>query len=154
MRILLLLPFLAACAASGPVALNEFVASNIDGLTDDSGGTPDWIELVNTTSSEVSLDGWFVSDDSGNPTRHGLDGLTVPADGFLLLLASGDQSIGEAHLSFKLSAAGEEVLLSSPDGIVDSIVYDEQTSDVSLGRVPDGTGEWDELDPSPGESNE
>ncbi len=152
--LLLLLPLLAGCPATGPVALNEFLASNQNGLVDDSGGTPDWIELLNKSGSDVSLDGWFVSDDTEDPRRHGLDGLTVPADGLLLLYGSGDTSIGEAHLPFRLRMDGEEVVLSNPDGIVDAIAYDAQEPDVSMARVPDGTGDWVAATPTPGDFNE
>jgi len=151
---LLLLPFLLACGATGPIAINEFVASNQAGLIDDAGGTPDWIELFNTSAAEVSLDGWFVSDDVGNPERHPLAGLTVPGDGYLLLFASGDVAIGDDHLGFKLSAGGEEVVLSSADGIVDATAYSVQTPDVAMARIPDGTGDWAEADPTPGATNE
>jgi hypothetical protein len=149
---LLLLPLIAACGVS-PVTLNEFVASNVTGMTDLSGGTPDWIELYNTSAADVALDGWFISDNASNPQRHPLDGLTVPADGWLLLLASGDTSIGTNHLNFKLSATGEQVVLSDAEGIVDSTSYGEQTPDIGMARIPDGTGDWVAAEPSPGEAN-
>jgi len=149
---LLLLPFVAACGTS-PVTLNEFVASNVTGMTDLSGGTPDWIELFNTTGNDVPLDGWYISDNASNPLRQTLDGLTVPADGYLLLLASGDTSIGANHLNFKLSATGEQVVLSDSEGIVDSTSYGEQTPDIAMARIPDGTGDWTTAEPSPGEAN-
>ncbi len=151
--LLLLLPLLAACGSSSPLALNEFVASNVTGLTDVAGGTSDWIELFNTSSADVSLDGWFVSDDAANPQRHALDGLTVPADGFLILYASGDPTIDVDHLIFKLSAVGEQVVLSDADGVVDSVTYGAQTADIAMARIPDGTGDWTEAAPSPGEPN-
>ena len=152
--LILILPLLAGCGPTGPIALNEFVASNVTGLIDDAGGTPDWIELFNTSSEDVSLDGWALSDSSGNPTRDPLDGMTIAADGYLLLFASGDTTLGDDHLSFRLSAAGEQVILSSPDGVVDATNYGAQTSDIAMARIPDGTGDWVEAAPSPGALNE
>jgi hypothetical protein len=156
-RLLFFLPLLlAGCPAAGgtTVVVNEFLASNVDGLVDSSGGTPDWIELFNLGPEDVSLNGWTISDNSATPDRQGLDGLTVPGDGFLLLFASGDPSLGEGHLAFRLSAAGEQVLLTDLEGGTDQIVFGAQTTDVSLARVPDGVGEWQEATPSPGASNE
>jgi len=152
--LLLLLVTLAGCQATGPAALNELVASNTTGLTDTSGDTPDWVELANTSSSEVDLTGWFLSDDAGNPNRHALDGLTLPADGYLILLASGDTTLGGDHLPFKLSAEGEQLVLSSPDGIVDAVNYGPQEADVAYARLPDGDGEWAAATPTPGAANE
>jgi len=157
MSLLLVLPLLAGCPSgdgSGAIALNEFVASNTTGLTDDSGDTPDWLELVNLSDAEVALDGWAISDDSGNPLRHSLDGLSVPGGGYLLLFATADTTRGDDHLSFRLLAAGEEIVLSDPEGVVDQIAYGAQTPDVATARVPNGTGEWVQATPTPGESNE
>ena len=142
------------CAPTTPVTLNEFVASNATGFTDDAGGTPDWIELYNNDSEDASLDEYFITDDSEEPEKHALDGLSVPSRGYLLLLASGDPDIGETHLSFRLSAAGEEIVFSGPNGVVDEITFGEQVPDEALARIPDGIGEWQETDPTPEEANE
>lgn len=52
------------------------------------------------------------------------------------------------------SGAGEDVLLSDPDGVVDAFAFGEQTTDITLARIPDGTGPWSVADPTPGEANE
>jgi hypothetical protein len=59
------------------------------------------------------------------------------------------------HTNFSLSAAGETVILTSPDGIlVDSVPAVALRSDVSFGRSPDGEGEWFYFEsPTPGEAN-
>ncbi len=59
------------------------------------------------------------------------------------------------HTSFRLSAAGESLVLSAPSGaIVDSVRYGAIPTDVSLGRQPDGSGTWMYFNAStPGESN-
>ncbi len=152
--LLLLLLLVTGCSPGGPVVLNEFMASNVTGITDSTGATPDWIELFNTSGEPVSLDGWFLSDASGVPERAPLDGLTVPANGFLLLNASGDTTRGGDHLGFRLNASGEDVVLSDSEGLVDVISYGLQTSDVAMARIPDGVGDWAEAPPTPGESNE
>jgi len=149
---LLLLPALGC--SPGSIVINEFVASNIEGITDSEGGTPDWIELGNRTDGDVSLDGWFLSDDEDTPQRHSLDGLVVPAGGYLVLLASGDVSRGDDHLSFRLSRDGEMVILSDGDGVVDDVAYGAQEGDLALARVPDMTGRWAAAEPSPGRANE
>ncbi|MDN5354963.1 MAG: hypothetical protein PWQ09_1719, partial [Candidatus Cloacimonadota bacterium] len=39
--------------------------------------------------------------------------------------------------------------------IIDSLTFGEQTSDVSYGRLPDGSDTWQFFDvPTPGESNQ
>lgn len=148
---------LAAClpaCGSGDISLNELVARNATGVTDPNGGTPDWLELHNAGVGSVSLDGWFLSDDPTNPERESLNGLTVPAGGFLVLHASGDVTLGADHLSFKLSGAGEELLLTDPNGEeIDSVSWGELDPDTSWARVPDGVGDWQTAEPTAGASN-
>ena len=44
------------------IKINEVVSSNSE-YTDEDGDTPDWFELHNPGSEDVSIDGWFISDD-------------------------------------------------------------------------------------------
>jgi hypothetical protein len=49
-RALLSLALLLRCSpGTNDVVVNEFVASNATGLTDESGAFPDWIEMLNRT---------------------------------------------------------------------------------------------------------
>src|SRR5262245_54692626 len=57
----------AACAAE-PVTITEFVASNSNGLQDEDGSHPDWIEIFNGGATNVNLDGWFLTDSPDNLT--------------------------------------------------------------------------------------
>ena len=157
--LILLLPLLNACPA-GDLVINEFVASNATGHTDESGAYPDWIELHNPSSSAISLAGYAISDDATLPERHLLDAsLEIPAGGYQVLFADGDTVDGITHLPFRLAASGEELLLSHDAGdgyeVIDQLSYGEQTTDTATARVPDGTGEWTSgVTPTPGESND
>lgn len=136
--------------------INEFMASNKETLQDSTGATPDWLEIYNPTSEAVDLEGWTVSDDLADPEKHTLGAVEIPAGGFLLLFAGGTPEVDDQHLSFKLSAAGEEIGLFSPGGQVsDELEYGVQEQDVSTARTTDGGAEWaTTADPTPGESNE
>jgi hypothetical protein len=59
------------------------------------------------------------------------------------------------HTNFKLSADGESVILTRPDGTTaDRIDFGPLASNVSLGRPPDGSGPWLYFpQPTPGASN-
>jgi len=47
---------------SQSLRLNEVQASNTIYL-DENGDTPDWIELYNTTTNSINLEGWSLTDD-------------------------------------------------------------------------------------------
>ncbi len=65
-------------------------------------------------------------------------------------------SLGSArHTNFKLSADGETLVLTRPDGVeADRIKFGAIAPDISLGRQPDGLGPWLLFaQPTPGASN-
>ncbi len=141
------------------VVLNEFMASNASILEDESGAFPDWIELFNTGTADIPLGSYAVSDSLGQPLKNLLsDDLVIPAGGYLVLYADGDTDQGSNHLGLALDNNGEDLVLSRIVGnraeIIDSHVFGEQLTDVSEGRLPNGTGDFVELtSPSPGASN-
>ncbi|MBL0120898.1 MAG: lamin tail domain-containing protein, partial [Saprospiraceae bacterium] len=51
------------------VVVNEFSASNLESFMDNYTKAEDWIELYNTSDSEVNLEGWYLSDNDAKPTK-------------------------------------------------------------------------------------
>ena len=137
------------------VLINEFMAANASTLstrtrasaTDNFAGDQqffDWIELRNPTGGEVNIGGTFLSDDINDPTRWQIPvGTTIPANGFLVVFASGlditDASLDEQgflHANFSLSSSGEFLGLS--DGAGEPVheispQFPRQVDDVSYG---------------------
>jgi hypothetical protein len=138
------------------VLVNEFMASNSTTLQDVTGAWPDWIELYNASDETVDLAGWFITDNLDNQDKSELPSFVLEPGDFLVLYADDDQEDGDDHVNFSLNAAGEQIGVYGPDGsMVDEIEYGEQATDVSMGRVPDGSSTWEVLDSaSPGSSNE
>lgn len=128
--------------------INEFMASNSSTIADEYGEFDDWIEIYNASDDEVDLAGYYISDDLLNITKYRIPTnsteATIPAKGFLLIWADNQSPQGDLHTNFGLSANGEDVVLTAPDGttIIDSYTYGPQTSDVSMGREEDGFDEW------------
>ncbi len=129
-----------------PVTINEWLADNVNAFADPADGQfEDFIELHNASASAVSLGGFFLSDDPSAPAQWAIPpGTTIPAGGKLLVWADGEPeqhgvTAGQLHAPFKLSAAGESIVLSTPDlQPVDSITFGPQSANVSEGRFPDG----------------
>ena len=82
------MPDAMVCPPPPRVVINEVVASNVNGLVDEDGETPDWIELYNADEMPVSLSGWGLSDDPEEPLEWVLPDLTLQPGAFLLILAS------------------------------------------------------------------
>jgi hypothetical protein len=160
--IFVLVPILVggALGESG-LFINEFMASNASGLTDPQDQTDDWIELYNGSDQALDMGGLYLTDDLSRPTKWRIPvdnvALTTIAPGqFLLIWADSDATDEGLHAGFSLSASGEEIGLYDRDGItqLDTVVYSEQTSDISYGRYPDGADLWQLMGQStPGQSN-
>lgn len=140
------------------LCVNEFMASNGVTIADDGGQYPDWIELFNLTSDVVPLGGYTITDDLGEPDKHALAAdLSLPASGHLLLWADNLPELGSAHLGFQLAREGGDIGLYSPAGApINHLHYDEQATDWSAARIPDGAIDSWVIDttPTPGEANE
>lgn len=137
----------ATFANAGDLVINEFMASNDATAADQDGEYDDWIELYNNSSSNISLDGYYLSDDEDDLMQWAFPaGTEIAANGYLIVWADGDDNQSGLHANFKLSAAGETIYLVGSDGsIIDQISYMEQTTDVAYGRIPNGTGNFQSI---------
>jgi len=138
--------------------INEFVSD--PGLVEGV----EWIELYNPGAETVDLTDWTIED--GTATPEALDGLSVPASGYLVLLQGTD-------FTFTLDDAGDTIILKDDTATeVDKVAYgtwdDGITADnapapgedESTGRCPNGSDtDVDNVDfivfttPTPGAAN-
>lgn len=135
---------------AGDVVINEFMASNDATQADDDGEFDDWIELYNNTSTSIDLSSYGLSDDAEELQKWSFPaGTTIEAGSYLIVWADEDEDQAGLHADFKISAGGETILLSDASGtIVDEIVFADQTTDISYGRFPNGTGDFQEMNPT------
>jgi len=133
------------------IFINEFLASNVTVSPEiaDFSDYPDWLELYNAKDTPFDLGGYYLTDNFDEPNKWQIPaGTVVAAKGFIRFWADGmDDVPGNTlrwyHLNFKLSQAGEEIGLFSPNQTpVDTISFGLQTPDVSYGRQPDGAENW------------
>jgi hypothetical protein len=133
---------------NGDLVINEFMASNATTAADQDGEFDDWIELYNNTEAAISLTGFFLTDDVDNLAKWAFPtGTAIAPDGYLIIWADGNTDQAGLHAGFGLSGGGETLLLVGPDGaIVDSVTYVDQQADISHGRFPNGTGDFQDMD--------
>ena len=138
--------------------INEFMASNATTICDSFGSYSDWIELYNSTDTDMDISGFGISDNLSQPMKYRFpDGTTIAARGYLVVFCSGNEGMqnGELHAPFGLRSYGEDVVIANRAGrIIDSYSFKNQETDVSMARMPDGTGELQpNSQPSPGYPN-
>ncbi len=128
----------------GEIVVNELMAQNTSTVTDPHGDYSDWFELYNNTSSTISLDYLYATDDPTNLLKWQFpSGLTIAPNSYLIVWADQDLNQEGIHADFKFSAAGESCVLSYSDGtIVDTVTFGAQTANMGYARIPNGTGSF------------
>ena len=139
--------FARAGRAQGPaILINEILVGNT-GTTLDADYTnySGWIELRNTTGSNINLKNYrvtFLPDGSTTILNATIKGnLNLPGNGRVILWA--DEKNKGAHLAFQLDMDGGQLTLrNAGGGLIDQVTFGAQSPDVSYGRTPDGGGAW------------
>ena len=134
------------------IFINEAMASNDTTAFPDL-DYPDWIELHNRGGADVDLAGWVLSDNGASWT---FPSVSIAAGDYLVVVANDEDRTDTDPLqtNFKLSASGDSIKLTRPDGFVaDEYGLPGQFTDNSYGRA-NNTGELTYLDtPTPGGLN-
>ena len=131
---------LAAPLAQAEIIISEFLAINSGlTLTDEDNFPADWIEIHNTGSSAVDLAGYHLTDNANNPTKWTFPAVTLPAQGYLRVFATGKDRTSDPaflHTNFNLNAGGEYLAIIQPDGFTVSDefapAYPQQYKDISF----------------------
>ena len=119
--------------------ITEFMASNSSTLADEDGDFSDWIEIQNTSATNVNLLNWSLTDSASHPQEWLFPATNISAGSFMIIFASGkNRAVAgqELHTNFKLSAGGEYLALIRPDGSIAtefSPEFPPQFPDVSYG---------------------
>ena len=110
-----------ASTASAEIRLNEFVAatSKSSEPKDADGDTSDWLEIHNPDGELANLAGYFLTDDTESPRKWALPAVEIPANGYLLVFASGKDRTdpaAELHTDFQLNRAEGSYLALTRNG--------------------------------------
>ncbi|MCP4607254.1 MAG: hypothetical protein GY845_00875 [Planctomycetes bacterium] len=155
------IPAERAYSAQLPLVINEFMASNSSSAQDPQGQYDDWIEIHNYGNDAIDIGGFYLTDNLSAPDKWRFPQnipilTTIPPRGYLVIWADNDTEYSGLHTNFKLDAGGEEIALFDYDGstLIDSVVFGEQTVDISYGRYPDAADNWQFFtSPSPSTEN-
>jgi hypothetical protein len=132
-----------------PLKINEWLADGLVLFEED------FIELYNPQAVPVDLTGMYLTDNPvTQPDKYSLGPSSfIPAEGFAVFNA--DKKNKSGHVDFKLSADNEMIaLLDAGLNQIDKVIYGPQTTDVSYGRAPDGSEDFEFFElPTPGVSN-
>lgn len=130
--------------SSRGVILSEVMTSNKTVLSDESNAYPDWVEIGNNGRKTVDISGWTLTDKLSRATAFTFPADTKIAPGeYLIVYASGrlqNQAGENFHAPFKLSSAGDSLILCDESGtVVESINIPAMGSDQSFARKDGST---------------
>ncbi|HEY5910104.1 MAG TPA: lamin tail domain-containing protein [Verrucomicrobiae bacterium] len=114
--------------------INEWLAASVS--------SPDFIELYNSDPIPVDLGGCYLTDNPvGWPSKHRIAPLTfIGGNGLQSFIADGQTNSSASYLGFKLADEwGAIGLFDTGLAMIDAVYYGPQTTDVSMGRSPNGS---------------
>lgn len=140
------------------LVINEVLADNNGGLSDEDGEYTDWIEIYNYGEEEINLNGYGITNDLEEPFYWTFPDISISPKSFIIVRASGKDrkdNLKFLHTNFKINKKGENIYLTHTSGeIIDSLEVPESDENISFGRKPDGTSNYAILSKAtPGSSN-
>ncbi len=140
----------ASWVGNSVVTINEIMPGNLDWY-DDLGKDPGWVELYNSSSEPVALNGLALVEKTSRPRKWVAGNDTIPAKGFRIIFAS-DRDLANppegtdseslhfrTHTNWKLEDKGGSLYLVSENcGILDSANYPALDAGISWGKTSSG----------------
>lgn len=142
----------------GQVIINELMQSNIDCIMDDLNEFPDsWVELYNTSSSSVNLNGYSIGTEEDGSDAYAFPNKTIAPGGYVLVYCDKDKDNHSMHTPWRLdSGKGGSVYLFHNGSIEDKVtkLKKQPAPNIAYGRENDGSATWGYmLTPTPGATN-
>ncbi len=145
-------------SSSVPLVINEFMAKNDEIYADEFGEFDDWLEIFNASDVPTYLGNYFLSDNQNIPDKWQMPDIWIQPEEYLIFWADKDEDQGVFHTNFKLSSDGEFIGIFDSQvnnfAIIDSYEFGEVDADEAIGRIPNSTGPFQRVFPTPGAFNE
>lgn len=128
-----------ASTSGFPVQLNEVMSSN-SAYYDPSGNAYDWIELYNSSQSDINLSNYKLTDNERKVRYIFPAGSVIPAQGYFLVWCKSNTTDAQ-YADFSISKAGGEaiVLMNSRSVIIDRLVTEPMDRNNAMARDINGT---------------
>ena len=147
--------YLQSCiSAPEGLVINEVMVSNFSGTYASTVGDHDWIELRNSSSADINLSDYCISDDIDNLCKYQFkDTVLHPGELYVVICESEECKSSYENTGFSLNSENEQVYLVCNDEIVDRISARGIPYECSYGRESDVNGFFYFSKPTPGVEN-
>ena len=129
---------------AGQVVINEVFARN-ESLPNPDTSLASWVELHNPAATAADITDMSLSTSAAIPRMWVAPaGTVIPAGGYLVLQCDPALPASASNTGFAINPTGSGLYLFHPPaiggGLRDSLTWGNQLADLSVGRVPNGTG--------------
>jgi hypothetical protein len=126
------------------IVINEVIARN-EGLPNPDTSLAEWVELYNPAATDADISDMSLSTSTSTPRMWVAPGSTViPAGGYLVVQCDSTLPSSVSNTGFALNPVGGGLhlfhTLAIGGGLRDSVTWGNQLADLSIGRVPNGSG--------------
>ena len=140
------------------LVINEYLTSNNTSAHDEFNEFDDYVEIYNPANVAVDMSGMHLTDTLDFPAQYRIpDGVVIPAHGHLVFWCDSQPQQGTFHTNFNLARAAEAVGIFDTDenefAAIDSKSWVEATTDVPVGRFPDGAPGYVNMPATAGATN-
>lgn len=127
--------------------INEILVVNDSNYIDDYGQRSGWFEIFNSAYNTVDIGGMYLTNDPANPKKYFItkgDPITkIAPRNYLVFFADNVPTRGILHLNFSLQESNYLALFEGNGRVcVDAVKIGPQKSDISFGRLTDGSKDW------------
>ena len=134
------------------IYINEICTNNGSSIATKDYKYVDWIELYNDSDEDVFLKKYGISDDVYNLHKFNMPSVYIKAKSYLIIFFDDGEIDEKLHGNFGLSASGETIYLTMPNGkILNQVNVPKLDLNTSYGLY---NGNYEIINPSPNEKNE
>ena len=133
--LMIIVPSINKNLNTGKLIINEVMLINNNTIADKYDKYSDYIEIYNGYDYDINLENYHLTDSMKNTRKWTFPKVVIKANDYLVIFASGKDSIeDELHTNFKLDSDGEVIALSdSSSKVISKVTVSETLKDTAYG---------------------
>jgi len=145
--------FIRTSLTSSDIEISEYITHNTRVNYDTYGNYYDWVELHNISSSSITLENIYISDDENKLNKFKIPKTTMEKDEYLLLYFSGDEVDYDEniYIPFNIGDNDKYLIISNGENIILYVDVVKLKENMSYGKVNNEYKYF--TNPTPGKEN-
>ena len=135
--------------------INEYTNNNVTLIKDEYGNYGSWVELYNYGSSDINLNGFYLTDKESKINKYSFPDITIKKDCYLLIFLDGKNELKtNLHTNFSLTGDDKDLILTDSSGmLIDRVKIESLQPNISKGYNQQDYVYYKEVTPGKQNSN-